>query len=69
MISPETAALSGWTGALFEQKEVTLDDINSMKEGTEYWSEGTVTLEDGKMLTDINAEYVADVAGAYFPEN
>ena len=27
------------------------------------------TLEDGKMLTDINAEYVADVASAYFPEN
>ena len=46
-------ALSGWTGALFEQKEVTVDDINSMKEGTEYWSEGTVTLEDGKVYSEI----------------
>lgn len=43
-------AFSGWTGALFGQKEVTLDDIVAMITGTENFEKGTVELEDGRVF-------------------
>lgn len=42
--------LIGRTRSLYEQKEVTLEDVNAMLPGVEDYETGQVTLEDGRVF-------------------
>ena len=49
-------AFSGWTGSLYDQKEVTPDVLNSMLDGVEDYENGTVTLIDGRVFRGIKGD-------------
>lgn len=56
-------ALTGRTRNLYEQRDVTLNDINAMLDGSEDYEKETVTLEDGRifrLIRDDNGYYYGD---------
>lgn len=57
-------ALTGWTHNLYHQREVTLDDINAMLAGVEDYEHGTVTLEDGRVFSQMQND-----SGTYYSDD
>lgn len=58
-----TLILTGWTRSLYEQRELTLEDVNAMLDGVEDYEKGTVTLKDGRvfrMMQDDEGYYCCD---------
>ena len=48
--------LTGWSRNLYEQREITFEDINSMILGVEDYETGQVTLEDGRLFRPVQGD-------------